>query len=264
MTKTEELSFKEKLNNLRDDAVRADWTRQGVVDLGRGTYLYITLDQMKSVFNPLFAKHRLLFNPTMLPPTPMGSASAPSAWMVHLQVTIEDVDSDESVTYDYYGHNAKLNFAISFAEKSFFSTVFLNADGTNPEESDNDGATYVPLKNTPSEKLASVAKIKEAAAKPKPAPAPSVKPEPEPVAAPAPEVPAEPAEQPAPVAVTNADIPDTTARAISNIVEKVEEKFKKGELAQADYDMVKEAAGSIKDKQSANMFVIKFRKIVRS
>lgn len=267
------LSFKEKLNNLRDDASRADWTKQGVVDMGKSTYLYITLDQMKAVFNPLFAKNRLIFTPTMDPPTPLGSASAPSAWIVHLNIVIEDVDSDEYKEYDYYGTHAKLNFAASFAEKCFFSTVFLNSDGTNPDEADmdNSGATYVPLR-TPAEKVASVAKVKEAAVKAKPTPAPAPAPAPAaPAPTPAPVAPAPKADEvatpepvapePAPESTYAADIPETTARILANLLEKLEAKNKKGEIAAEEYDEVKAAMGTITDKRSADMFIIKYRKL---
>ena len=268
MTKTDNvLSFKEKLNNLRDDAARADWTKQGVVDLGKGSYLYITLDQMKAVFNPLFAKNRLIFTPTMSPPTPLGSASAPSAWIVHLSITIEDVDSDDYREYDFYGTHPKLNFAISFAEKSFFSTVFLNSDGTNPDEADvdNSGATYVPAR-TPAEKVASISKLKEASMKPNPTPKVDPVPTPAtdaPVAEPVTTMNTSQEEASAQEPSYGADIPETTAKAITSLLEKLEYKSKQGELSTEEYDEVKAAVGTIKDKQSANMFIIKYRKLAR-
>lgn len=256
-------TIREKMNQVRLDSTGLDWSPAGVLSFGgsKGGTPYISLSQMKANLAPLFARNRLEFTPRMDRPEPVGSPSAPSGWVVHLHTSIEDVDSDDTIESDFYGYGTGdkgMSIATSYALKNMLTTTFLIADGMDPvaeDFGDIDRTPFTP--KSPSEKVAAVAKVKDAAARTAPK---------------APAAPAKPAEAPKTVENTDktaetpsgvASISETRRAAVVKLLEDISKGHQDGTVTDAEWDEVSSAAEKLDGNTAANMFIIKYRKLVR-
>lgn len=268
-------SFKERYAAAVAKATTLNWAPTGLMSIGNRGIEYITLTQMKANLAPIFPEFGLIFKASQYPEI-LGSSTAPSGYRVKLDITIEDVYSDDTMDFQFYGigtGDKALIVATSYALKAFLGTVFLIADGVEPPEGDdiqNVPSVFVP--KTPSETQDAVSKIKAAAKAetqkanpvPKPAPAPKAEPAPAPKAEPVPAPKAEPT--PAPAAGAEApqlDISEPRREAFVNILNKLKDKLDAGEITPAQWSEIEADASTVKDNQAVNRFIIKYRKQVR-
>lgn len=268
---TDKKSFKERYADAVAKATTLKWTPDGLMSIGGRGIEYITLTQMKANLAPIFPEFGLIFKASQYPEA-LGSPVAPSGYRVRLDISIEDVYSDESMDFQYYGigtGDKGLIVATSYALKAFLGTVFLIADGAEPPEGETETPTvFVP--KTPSEAQNAVSKIKAAAkaetvkanstpanVAPKPAKAeiPTPAPTPAPTSAPTP--------NPTPTATDVADISEQRRTALVNTLNALREKLEAGEIDKAQWDAIEAEAKDIKDNQSVNRFIIKYRRLVK-
>lgn len=248
--------FKTRLSALRGDIASADWTDNlGIMKMGGAQIKYIALTQVKNKLAPLFSKNGLELKVDMNHPEPIGSPSAPSGWMVKLDVTIFDVYSDEELTYESYGYSSgdkAIQFATGHALKSMFVNNFLIADGIEQPYDDEIMVTnaYVPK----TERAIDTAKadIKKASEKaivpPKVAtPAPAAEPKPvakEPVAA-------------APATGDFlANISKVKRNTIQGILDSVKNKVDAGTATSAEYEKLLAEAKKITSEPEAAKWII--------
>lgn len=201
----------EKINALRGDVIRLDWTKDGYASFGKTSYKYLPTDKIKANLAPYFHKRGLeiqikFYGLQFLP----AVGNMTQHVVLILDATIIDIDSGESLTDTVYGEAADsgdkaIGKAQTYAIKSWASNKFLIADGMDPDDVDMPGSGFKP--KTPQESEGVRSKILEQGIKPT-VPVPAVPAAPQaPAAPPAPVVEEKPAE---PVAEAPVEAPVPT------------------------------------------------------
>lgn len=197
----------EKINALRGDVIKLDWTKDGYASFGKTSYKYLPTDKIKANLAPYFHKRGLelqikFYGLQFLP----AVGNMTQHVVLQMDATIIDIDSGDSITDTVYGEAADsgdkaIGKAQTYAVKSWASNKFLIADGMDPDDIEAPGSGFKP--KTPQESEGVRSKILEQGIKPTvPVPAVPAAPHvPAPVPTPvAEEKPAEPVpEAPAPV-----------------------------------------------------------------
>lgn len=255
----------QRLLAIQADSAVADWSYDGYMEIKSNPIRYNTLGQMKATLGPIFSKHGVVFLPSMARPEPLGSAVAPSGWLVKLNILLMNADdSEDTMSLEYYGQGSgekAITVAFAYASKNFLSAFgFVAGGGDDPDAytyKEEKKPTFIP--QTPVEKAKAVNKIKENAAKA--APAKPVAPKEEaPVPAPA----AEPAAEPAKKEVNlPAEIPETSVQTIITMLETLEQRANTEEIPAEIYQEALEAKDAITNKLSASAFIMKYRKYTR-
>ena len=263
------LTLAQRLLAVQSDSAAADWSYDGYMEIQKNPIRYNTLGQMKTTLGPIFAKHGVVFLPSMARPEPLGSNLAPTGWLVKLNILLMNADdSEDTMSLEYYGVGSgdkAITIAFAYASKNFLSAFgFVSGGGDDPDaytyKEEKKAMTFIP--QTPVEKAKAVNKIKEnaikatpkAAAKATPAPAPA----PAPAATPA------PAAETAPKETAEAeDIPETTLKSLDATMKTLGERLEAGELPEEIYQEAVKGREAITNKLTAYQFIVKYRKYTR-
>jgi hypothetical protein len=276
----------EKINALRGDVVKMDWTKDGYASFGKTSYKYLPTDKIKANLAPYFHKRGLelqikFYGLQFLP----AVGNMTQHVVLILDATVIDIDSGESMTDTVYGEAADsgdkaIGKAQTYAIKSWASNKFLIADGMDPDEVESTGNVFRPKSNAETEEVRSkvleqgVPPTPQAPAVPK-APAVPAKAPAEPVEAPKvesePEIPAAPekpaeavpepvAEQPkAPAPMEDQPpkfkISAAQQKAIKKITDSWEKAAKEGKVDAEQYNAMSMACASISSTAEAMEFI---------
>ena len=276
----------EKINALRGDVIKLDWTKDGYASFGKTSYKYLPTDKIKANLAPYFHKrglelqirfHDLQFLPAV--------GNMTQHVVLQMDATIIDIESGESMTDIVYGEAADsgdkaIGKAQTYAIKAWASNKFLIADGMDPDEVESTGNVFRPKSNSETEEVRSkileqgVPPVPQAPAVPK-APAIPTKAPAEPVEAPkeekAPETPAEPEKpaEPAPAPVEEKPkapapiegqpvkfkISAAQQKAIKKITDAWEKAAKEGKVEPEKYNQMSMACASISSTAEAMEFI---------
>lgn len=276
----------EKINALRGDVIKLDWTKDGYASFGKTSYKYLPTDKIKANLAPYFHKRGLelqikFYGLQFLP----AVGNMTQHVVLILDATIIDIDSGESITDTVYGEAADsgdkaIGKAQTYAIKSWASNKFLIADGMDPDEVESTGNVFRPKSNSETEEVRSkvleqgVPPVPQAPAVPKvpavPTKAPS-EPVEEPKTEETPETPAEPEKpaEPAPAPVEEKPkapapiegqpakfkISAAQQKAIKKVTDAWEKAAKEGKVDPEQYNAMSMACASISSTAEAMEFI---------
>ena len=276
----------EKINALRGDVIRLDWTKDGYASFGKTSYKYLPTDKIKANLAPYFHKRGLelqikFYGLQFLP----AVGNMTQHVVLQMDATIIDIESGESMTDIVYGEAADsgdkaIGKAQTYAVKAWASNKCLIADGMDPDEIESTGNVFKPKSNSETEEVRSkvleqgVPPVPQAPAVPK-APAIPTKAPSEPVEEPKteetpetpaePEKPAEPApapveekpKAPAPIEGQPAKFKISAAqqKAIKKVTDAWEKAAKEGKVDPEQYNAMSMACASISSTAEAMEFI---------
>ena len=272
----------EKINALRGDVIKLDWTKDGYASFGKTSYKYLPTDKIKANLAPYFHKRGLelqtrFYGLQFLP----AVGNMTQHVVLQMDATIIDIDSGDSITDTVYGEAADsgdkaIGKAQTYAVKSWASNKFLIADGMDPDDIEAPGSGFKP--KTPQESEGVRSKILEQGIKPT-VPVPAVPaaphvpaPVPTPVAAekPAEPVPEAPAPVPSPVPSPAVEalegqpakfkLSAAHQKAIKKITDAWDAALAGQKVGQEEYDAMKKALDAVASPADTMSFINTYKR----
>lgn len=255
-----------KLNTIRGMVLTMDWVPDKVMKIGQDRskwYNYLSIDKIKANLGPIFAKAGVEIIPRYEDIQFRGAIGNMSQHItLTMVVDAVDIETGAYVTYRTPGEAADsgdkaLSKAQTYALKSWLSTIFLLAEGFDPDMTDGEAADGLKAFTRPSATEAVEMKSKVLDAGVKPA-KPAVKP-----AEPAkPAVkPAEPVTKPAEPAKPAGAVKKPTAiqeKAMDKAVENWSQAVRDGKADASKFAEVSEARAAVTSQSEAVDFLSEF------
>lgn len=135
LDRSDRISLYRKVNSLRADMMKCDWSDDKYMSYGTSGYKYLSTDKILKTVSPMIATHGLELDVViddLVPRPPVGSKE--QHWTIRATVSLIDIDTgaaDTSVVYAEAADNADMGLrkAHTMAIKQWILTKFLIADG---------------------------------------------------------------------------------------------------------------------------------------
>lgn len=135
LERSDRISLYRKVNALRADMMKCDWSDDKYMSYGTSGYKYLSTDKILKTVSPLIATHGLELDVVIDDLTarpPVGSKE--QHWTIRATVSLVDIDTgaaDSSVVYAEAADNADMGLrkAHTMAIKQWILSKFLIADG---------------------------------------------------------------------------------------------------------------------------------------
>lgn len=135
LDRSDRISLYRKVNALRADMMKCDWSDDKYMSYGTSGYKYLSTDKILKTVSPLIATHGLELDVViddLTPRPPVGSKE--QHWTIRATVSLVDIDTgaaDSSVVYAEAADNADMGLrkAHTMAIKQWILSKFLIADG---------------------------------------------------------------------------------------------------------------------------------------
>lgn len=258
----ERKAFLKKMNAFRKDLFECDWTPDKWFMINdKPKYPYISEAKYKQNFIPLIIKHGLDIKMEFSDLQGRAAIGLMSQhWTVKCRMTISDMDTGESESYEVYGEAADSgDKAIGKAQTHAFKQIIAQSFGItgsqDPDDTSLDNVIPVKSKSIPraEETGAALERVIQSGIKPdvpvpkpsQPAPAPSTK-----------------TENPVPAHGSVVSFPPSPMqnKAMNKIVADVEAKVKAGEMTQEEADLVYKRVRTIETSDDAREFLEDYQK----
>ncbi len=147
----------------KKQAIRKDIVKMGLLKKeGKNDYYqyqYLTANQLKAIFNKLFAKHGVEFDPTIEDVQFFeGTPNRPFGRLVKVRIYLYNVDNVKDYTEAvFYGESISnvqngLYTAVTGAIKSYLENTFLTVSEDDPDATFNENVVNNPVEMTPEQK----------------------------------------------------------------------------------------------------------------
>lgn len=247
-----------KLNQIRGMTLTMDWTPDKVMKIGSDRskwYPYLSVDRMKSLLNPAFAKAGLEVVPCYEDIAFRGAIGNMSQHVtLMLVIDVVDIDTGAYIRYRVPGEagdsgDKALSKAGTYALKGWLSGTFMLGEGFDPNMTESDESSDgFPARPTLTEAVEMKSKVLDGGVKP------AVK------APKAPEAPK--AAAPAPKAKTDGKKPTLIQEAtMKKICDSWAEAAREGKVGAERYNAMSEARASVSTQSDAVDFIADFEKV---